>query len=264
MTQGCPQQPPRHAAERHCKEEQGAHPQPTACSPAESQALWHWQEMSQSGSGSWQGPVGPQSPARSTGSIWAQRATLTSRADPDIRAPAPFGSALTRSKQRHHRELLCWVSPGHGAAAVLDVPRAMVAASGVAADSHPTTHAKAQAGHSRHRAAPAEVGTQEGKNEGKEGCGWDEGQVTSGKGLSELGKNAKEFHTVKKQLRPEGKREKETESKQQRGGQREKEMEKKERQKCMSRSQEEGQGRLVARPFMARTRRGRQGVSPGT
>lgn len=28
--------------------------------------------------------------------------------------------------------------------------------------------------------------------------------------------------------------------------------------------EQEGQGRLVARPFMARTRRGRQGVSPGT
>lgn len=27
---------------------------------------------------------------------------------------------------------------------------------------------------------------------------------------------------------------------------------------------ERGQGRVVARPFMARTRRGRQGVSPGT
>lgn len=26
----------------------------------------------------------------------------------------------------------------------------------------------------------------------------------------------------------------------------------------------EGQGKVVARPFMARTRRGRQGVSPGT
>lgn len=89
----------------------------------------------------------------------------------------------------------------------------------------------------------------------------------------QVGKNAKYFHTVRKQLRPERRKEKEKrkERKQQRErqGERdgEKEKERKDRRRVHEREsqkEQEGQGRLVARPFMARTRRGRQGVSPGT
>jgi len=86
-----------------------------------------------------------------------------------------------------------------------------------------------------------------------------------------VGKNAKEFHTVKKQLRPERERKREelkqaTARKTGRKRWRERKGEERQKSACARESQEEqeGQGRLVARPFMARTRRGRQGVSPGT
>lgn len=162
-------------------------------------------------------------------------------------------------------------------AAALGLPRAW-AASGGAADSHPTTHAS----HSFHRAATVDVGTRPGKKKPTtkkqtnqcRGMAGTKGQVTASQDLSSGGKRKIVSYREEAAQTREKKREREGEEQKQaterktegeRDGEKEKRQEKAE-EECMSESQreQEGQGRLVARPFMARTRRGRQGVSPGT
>lgn len=162
-------------------------------------------------------------------------------------------------------------------AAVLVLPRAW-AASGVAAGSHPTIHARVWAGHGFHRAAAVDVGTWQGKKKSKpkqcRGMAGTNGQVTSSKDLSSGEKRKIVSYREeaaqtreKEKEREEQKQATERETDRQRKRWREREKERKDRRRVHereSRKEQEGQGRLVARPFMARTRRGRQGVSPGT
>lgn len=104
----------------------------------------------------------------------------------------------------------------------------------------------------------------------RQGYDWDKGGVHSNKDLSSGEKRRiVSYREEAAQTREKGEEGKERErsksnSERDRGRERWREGETEEEHMSKRVKEQEGQGRLVARPFMARTRRGRQGVSPGT